>query len=441
MKKLYVMTSLLLTISISGFGQYNNYKLENYVNPTYKRKALDLGFSTAGNFQKTTTNESNNYGGSLSADYKSIANSEKIQEQTQLSLMGTASHSSIDNSKATNALTSFSVDRQAFHFMDNKLFFEISPNGYVNYNYAKTKSTQNIDTPPYSYTAEDKTNKFQALVAIKLGIGKGRIENVTDARQAVYILEELSKKGIIKQTLTDEEVNAFAEQISLVKNKRSFDPRLALIDEISVIDSFLVANKYIEKDNSAIYFTSLYDKWMYGDRDLRESGSYFKAGINPMYNYSDYRINGNSSNSNIFSASLYLDYRNEKPLDLKWQRSIYAGISSGYQKISFIDDGSINSSIQASYALSYYMNTRTYVQGKVSQSLTWDRYSGNPKQDILFSYTYVGVNAYYYLSPQLRLFGSVGLDYQFQRYTQHNDNLHDKYPHTTFNFGLTYALF
>lgn len=106
-----------------------------------------------------------------------------------------------------------------------------------------------------------------------------------------------------------------------------------------------------------------------------------------------------------------------------------------------MDDGSINSSIQASYALSYYMNTRTYVQGKVSQSLTWDRYSGNPKQDILFSYTYVGVNAYYYLSPQLRLFGSVGLDYQFQRYTQHNDNLHDKYPHTTFNFGLTYALF
>ena len=94
--------------------------------------------------------------------------------------------------------------------------------------------------------------------APKLGLGFGRIEDVTDARQAIYMLEALHKNGVLSRQLSNEEVVALAQKISSEKNKRFFDSRLHKIDEISAVDSFFVASKALSK-NDASYFTALYD--------------------------------------------------------------------------------------------------------------------------------------------------------------------------------------
>ena len=68
-----------------------------------------------------------------------------------------------------------------------------------------------------------------------IGWGIGRIENVTDARQAIYILEDFKKNGILSRDLTKDELFEFAQLISTVKNKRFLDSRLHRIDEITTM--------------------------------------------------------------------------------------------------------------------------------------------------------------------------------------------------------------
>jgi len=45
---------------------------------------------------------------------------------------------------------------------------------------------------------------------------------------------------VLNRKLTTEEIHAFAQTISTVKNKRFLDARLRMIDEITTVDSVLV---------------------------------------------------------------------------------------------------------------------------------------------------------------------------------------------------------
>lgn len=464
MKKFYLTTGILFALVTSSMAQYETYKLDSYVNPNYKRQALDLSFGTAGGVEKTTTSESNGFNGNLGLEYNQIANSEKTQQSTMFSLSGNAATSKNDESRVTSARTGFSFQREALYFSEDKKFIEFSPSVSLNYSYSMHKAE---DKQYFKYTEEKtKLNNFTTDIAFKLGVGKGRIENVTDARQAVYILQDLTNKGIINRQLSDSEINAFAQQISLVKNKRRFDYRTGLIDEITVVDSFLVANNYLDKATGAAYFTSLYDMWLYGARDLRESGSYIKGGIRPSYSFFDsrsysdsyyveygsypgsYTVGGSHwryvDPYSVWQGEAYLDYRNEKPIDLKWQRSIYAGLQGGYGRNTGYDRDFLNAKANFSYTLGYYMNTRTYIAGTFSQNLSWTRWNGkdgDSAQNILNSVTSLAGTGYYYLSPQLRLFGQINVNYRFDRNMNYNYNFNDKYPQTSFSFGLTYAIF
>lgn len=464
MKKIYLTTGLLFALVTSSMAQYETYKLDSYVNPNYKRQSLDLNFETAGSAEKTTTSESNGFSGNLGLRYNQIANSEKTQQNTTFTLSGSAETSKNGDARLTSTSTSFSFQKEALYFNEDKKFIEFSPSASLNYSYYMNKS---IDEGYLDYTErKSKNNNFTTDIAFKIGIGKGRIENVTDARQAVYILQNLTNKGIISRHLSDNEINAFAQQIALVKNKRRFDYRIGLIDEITVVDSFLVANNYLDKATGAAYFTSLYDMWLYGARDIRESGSYIKGGIRPSYRFYESRnhydsqyayydqtsggfVSGGSYDRYVnaystWQGDVYLDYRNEKPIDLKWQRSIYAGLQAGYGRGTEYDRGFWNAEANFSYTLGYYMNTRTYFEGTFSQNLEWTRWNGDDNdsaQNILNSRTALTGKGYYYLSPQLRLFGQVNVNYRFDRNMNYNYNFNDKYPQTSFSFGLTYAVF
>ena len=62
-----------------------------------------------------------------------------------------------------------------------------------------------------------KTHNNSYYANIPMSVGKGRIEQVEDARQAIYILENLDKQGVLNRKLTTEEIHAFAQTISTVK--------------------------------------------------------------------------------------------------------------------------------------------------------------------------------------------------------------------------------
>lgn len=460
-KALTIFGIFISSVSIC-FGQELGYKLGSYINPDFKRKELDFSFNSAGNFYKTDYDKNNSLNGGVGLNYFVISNSQKEQARTWGYLSGDAGSSSGEYSNFRSASTRLSFTREAFQFFKINKFIEITPNVNVDYNYSK----QEEDNHYYgSYNGTDivepyynKDNNLSSTISLKLGIGKGRIEDVGDARQAMFILQELQKKHLLKKTLNNDEVNALTEQITLVKNQRYYDYRIQLMDEISTVDSFLVANDFVDKANSALYFNVLYDKWMYGDRDRREAGSYIKGGIAPEYWFSDYRERTSFVGSTYmetrrsrdinssYGAALYVDYRYEKPLNLALQSSFNAGVSSGLYKYRNFDDNFYKTRINASYKLGYYPNTRTYVSGSISQSFEWNKsyyreFGFESKENnASMRNTNFLIDGYYFLSPQLRLFGQCNFSLSYINWGSGYTN-QDKYPATSFQIGLKYAIF
>lgn len=467
MKKTLITLGILISCASICFSQDSDYQLSSYVNPHFKRKALDFGLNSSGNFNKTTVDKNNSLAGSLDLKYDLVSNSEKEQAHTYGYLSGAAGSTSRELDNQRKASTQFSLTREAFQFFRTKTFFELSPTVGLNYQYSKAEEDDHYYGIFNNYVLRgpyyNKDNAFSTNVSVKLGIGKGRIENVGDARQAIFIIQELQKKNILKRTLTNDEVNALTEQITLVKNQRYLDYRIQLTNEISKVDSFLVANDFVDKANTALYFTSLYDKWVYGDRDRRESGSYIKGGVSPQYSFRENSnrtsfmtdfytgIDRTKSIDSYYGAAVYVDYRYEKPMNLAWQSSFRASASSGLYKYRSFDDDFYKTNVNASYKLGYYPSTRTYISGTISQLFNWTRESYHSDDNYFnlvdkqrhtsISYTNLSVAAYYYLSPQLRLFGQC--DFSLSRYDWGADSevIKDKYPATNFQFGLTYAIF
>lgn len=462
MKKSFSILGIFISSVFICFAQEADFKLDSYINPDFKRKELDFNLNSAGNFYKMSDSKNNSLSGDIGLRYDFVSNSEKEQAHTFGSFSGGVGSTSEELSNSRTASTGFIFTREAFQFVKGKTFLEISPRMFVRYNYNKeekdhyyygTFNDTSVIAPYYR-----KNNNLSSNILLKLGIGKGRIEDVGDARQAMFILQELQKKNLLKRILTNDEVNALTEQITLVKNQRYYDYRIQLIDEISTVDSFLVANDFVDKANSALYFTTIYDKWVYGDRDRREAGSYIKGGIAPEYSFSEDRqvydlvtglFTGRRKYNYIdsyYGASLYVDYKYEKPLTLTLQSSFNVGLSSGIYKRRNYDNNLYRTNANINYTLGYYPNTRTYVSGGISQLLFWDRMSSDyngfveNRKDWVTSNTTLSATGYYFLSPQLRLFGRCDVSYRVYS-GDYSDNMHDSYPATSFQFGLSYAIF
>lgn len=459
MKRLFF--SLLTLMPITFLAQTSDYKLDSYINPDYKRKELDFTFDGAANISSDKAkfnsgyeylnyeSETQFFSGNLISRFYQVANSVKKQATRNIRLSTSGNYSNkndIDNKddiKYKNLGLDLSFGQYGDYFGKDKRFIEFSPNASFGYRYTLD------DEYEYGSSIVEMTSKSTFInTSFQIGVGKGRIEQVGDARLAMYILSDLSKKALLIKTLSPDEVNKLAQQITSVKNKRQFDSRIRLIEEISTVDSFLIANGYVENNKGASFYTALYDNWLYAGLFERAAGSRFAVGLSPMYYWtrsktdfelSDYYPNSNNyySNANI---GAYVSYRYEKPANLYLQHSVVASIKGNWGKYRNADDNYLSPYINGEYRLGYYPNSRTHLQGSCFFNYEsihegdWDRYS---------IYSGLRENIYYYLSPQLRINVSTALTFQY--YNDNNDLLdrihRNKYPNFSFEAGLQYSFF
>ena len=128
-------------------------------------------------------------------------------------------------------------------------FFEFNQDLRIAYSNNKNiiKTSSNI--------TDRKTTSYSISGFLPVKFGKGRIENVGDARQALFILESFEKQNLLLRELNAEDIIEFATLISQLKNKRFFDARLRKIGELKAIDEFL-KTKNIISNPQIEYFTS-----------------------------------------------------------------------------------------------------------------------------------------------------------------------------------------
>lgn len=443
----FVLSFLLFTGTIQLQAQVEAFRLPDYIAPSYSYRQLETGFNLNTSLSQLNSNypddystKSKAYHGSLYGVYSASKNLARYQEDLSAGLslnsLMNSSYSKIYNSQTiVNSSHGFTLWNNSSHrfYFPKKWFVEAAPELLFSYSEIgeKTNSTV-LPNPETSF--QDKQNTSACQLGSVLALGHGRIEDVRDAQMAAYILRDLGRLNLARQGIGENEVAELARLITRLKNTRFFDYRARKIREITLIDS-LLSTRGIRNNPGAAYFTSLNDQWLYSNNPERLNGYRVYAGVKPGFGLDHvtfiqdsitpdgfYEKSREKTHSTIFSGFIGLKY--EKPLSLGWQQSISAEAGMGQasnrktsQKLvpgdypeemifKFFQD---NYYAEASYKAGFYPNTRTWVTGEFQTSyFLWDVdrewnsdfIKDNTEQslDIILS-----VQAYYYISEQLRL--------------------------------------
>ncbi|PKP30030.1 MAG: hypothetical protein CVU00_13995 [Bacteroidetes bacterium HGW-Bacteroidetes-17] len=441
MKRLFFGIVLTLFVSIQSIAQTDTFNLSDYKLPELKRHALEFFFDLSGSsyyhrfldsyhasqHYSSTLKDQSQYSVNMYFIYNSYLNSMKKQKESNASFY---LFSQIDNNKndsryirkSFDFAPSFYYSTANRNYYKPKRFYEFGIDFKYNFDKYRTQATIN----------EVLGDKFDDIyhninIFLPLKAGKGRIEQVQDARLANYLLVELEKQKRIRPTKNTQEIIDLAEFISQLKNKRFFDSRLRRIYELEELDSYFKSNDFILNADSR-YFTTLSDFWAYGDGPIRNSGKRFSVSLYPGYYSIHYnrKINGITNTENSLNAYLLnagLEFKYEKPINLRWQNTIdvigYTGIMEGNVKGQYPTDNKLRiPNLQIGYfqKFGYYPSTRT--DATFSYSLRYINYFGKSDTDKnIVGYesnglaVTSGLSINYYISPKFRLNITAHLNY------------------------------
>lgn len=264
--------------------------------------------------------------------------------------------------------------------------------------------------------SDDKNLNLNATI----GVGLGRMEDVTDARQAIYILEALKENKVLSNNIDAAKINEFAKVISTVKDKRFLDARLHKIDELTTVDKFLKDNNLLTSSDIS-YFTALNDMWEYGDLFERKYGhemwirniSGYQWLRNKRYENQLGYVNDYYTTTYSFTNKIAFGFEYSKPIKLNWQHDFSSSLT-----VNFLQENRYNSALDVNtknkppmvvstnteYRLGYYPNTRTNIYIRTVAGYMPSAYNSGAEKR-LDSQLYFGANlgSYYYFSPNLRL--------------------------------------
>ena len=413
-------------------NEYAHVDIGKYFTPDIVRNQLDVLFDVRSNYLRseyaylstdlTTTNPL--FAGSVASSFSHEVNTRKKISSFVGSFSFNGEHTSqkdeqtipnypsavFDHTSTSTYLHSLQLGWSNQWYFSKLFYMDYRIISNLSYDYNNTKSKNQSEE-----SSQNQKNLSLRLSPV-LGIGYGRIENVRDARHAVYLAQALSKKRVLTRNLSDDELMELSQIISTVKNKRFLDARLHTIDEVTAVDSFFEENDLLT-DHGAAYFTTLYDMWQYGDLFSRYSGYRISFLAQPFYDYYHFKshpvIRDFVYHSNQYMVGLHFAY--EKPFKLRWQHSVAAEVSGGLNASKQTENSEKSSDKRhtflafASYSLGYYPNTRTHIQVTTSQQLL--KYMYDDERDSMRYISELSAQLYYYFSPNLRLTGDYALYY------------------------------
>lgn len=503
MKKINLIALLLILLVIFSLkpsvAQNTTYKLSDYKNPDYLYQSLEL------NFGLNSGMSANKYSGSMKDSYNSFSfnsvvgaaynryiNSSKAQGDLFVSFNGGVGSEKFNsnlaydtyngekNTKSSNHNERFNIAGLHRFYNQKQNFIEV--NGALVLANSRNSGTDNTYSSGVAYASQEtKIKVFENSIRGSFLVGKGRIEQVQDARLALYLLDDLAVLKREKRPVSDEDVNDLAQLITKLKYKRFFDDRLRKIAQITAIDSLLQV-KGIVNSADATYFTSLNDNWEYANNPIRENGHRLFTGLEASFGYKyhyDYLKSGvptdhiaETTNKNkMAELILVVGYSYEKPTSRKWQNFANVKGSAGihqyyHHQVTGIDpdpgtetnlylEATPTVNLSGDFGFGFYPNSRTWLTFSWSLHSSWEKQmDGETKakktdlQNNFNLHTGPQLYAYYYLSQKLKLSFSYSGYFNFDNYKYTFDipeGSVDKATRTfwnqSVNAALTYSLF
>ncbi|UTW62839.1 hypothetical protein KFE98_01385 [bacterium SCSIO 12741] len=485
MKYLLLIIPIVCTLSLNA--QIDSFRLDQVHNPDYKRKLLEFNFllnQSNQNQFKTLEQESpiDNFrlSGRTGIDFYSIKNSTSYQgvQFGHLNLNGSAingkNEGNVADARTFLTDATYESNNRFYHSDKGLAHLVFNPRAEINY---MKRNGINDNRSNLSHSDQETSNY---LFESDLGWGHGRLENVSDARTVLFILEDLRKNNLLLREPTQEEINELANLAIYVKNQRFFDSRIKRIYELTTLDS-LLQQQGIVSESSIGYHTILQDNWNYSVNPFRQTGTLFQYGLrqrffieNSTTNYlsrdstgTDLTRGGQRGYLEEMAASFFVNFEYYRPLSQSLQNDVRIQLNSGLSgRYQTNDIYSINDEERTSqsennlfYSLSVrddlgiYPTNRTYIslwlEARYEGYISYEGTGLFDQEDrMLDQFTLSGgLSAYYYFSPQLRLSAEWGSNFNYFNTKQHDTvsewvSLNEVSRwNNNFSLRLTYKLF
>lgn len=452
-------------IELKKFEALDTFNLKNYFLPELEVKSLGVDF----NFQndkyasnqiykyENDTFSFNNYnlglGFSSSMNGYYYLNTPKKQITGNNFISATIVYDDSDQDDLETHGINFrfspkiNFSRSIKHYKSNKTFIEFNP---------KISSGLDFQYQYQNYASSDENDYEKKYFGINVdfspgfGIGKGRQENVTDAWQAIRILKDLEKLGLLEKIPNKEELIHLAQRISEIKYNRVLDWRIKRKQDLINLDEKLTELGLIsEKDIN--YYTSLSDMWYYGVDVQRFTNSIYGFRITPQFKYTDDTLSAKYYDLLRFGLSAGLYYQKSIPVSMYLQIGYYAGLDYQYIYNSVTDprlSGNYyythNLVPNFSIGFTKFLSSRAYISTSLGESmnigldLRYDDKLEKEKYQQYSFFTYFSSNFKFYIDRKTSINATYNLnlsnkivqnDYGKLFYNGYSDKIYISFNH------------
>jgi hypothetical protein len=452
----YILITTSLFLSFAAFSQ-DKQLLKEYKYRINQYKALDLGFNTGGQ----SNNNYAGYGGSRSIDgglnvnFFTIKSTDKIYRTINSGVVGNFSSSTENSVTSTNKYKQFyvapNVNINNKWYAENN-FIELGASIKAEINTRNNKIIRGI-------IAENARSDKNVDINFAIGVGKGRLENITDMQNALWLATILKDDKNLNRKLTKDEVNDLAKVITQSNNFRILDGRKRIQYILTKVDTYLQSKDVVNKTDIK-YFSNLNDVVFFANNFYRQAGTIKFIKIIPRLRnnkiMSEQLIAPTNKDINTYfekEIAVRIGFEKYKPINLvnQFEYGIATNasylenknVSKYYANDSLVSDVSNNPNqkrVGVDYFIRYnfYPNTRTIIGFSINGQNGYSIYDNE-------SGIYTGINllvgANYFISYNTRFVINVSENYAQYIYQSNpflNQNAYGL--SLAFNAGLNISL-
>jgi hypothetical protein len=422
MRKTILVTSLFFS-SLHLYSQQDSV-LRNFKYRINHYRAIEFNIGGGGQFSNSElgsgTSKNNSSSGNLGAAYYTLKSTDRILLRTSGSIStyfntGKAEDpNSESRTRSFSASSQFSVLNKWFH---KKMFTELGAD--ISGSHAANKNTLT------NYPGPIKNTRNNYSIAINLGVGKGRLENVTDMQNALWLCQSLEEERRLSRSLTADELNELGRTITQANNTRVLDARKRTRFMLETTDKFF-QQKNILTHADIQYFSSLNDILFFAINNQRLSGTEIYARLTPAIN----RAVGDQTNSPVltkdenritnksvlFSAGI----NKYKPANLRHQNNYGFSLNLNYMSYRETDryfvSGSLNNQYDINTTLkqafaSIFFQHAIYPISRTVISFDFRSEAGYQEPEF-FGMANLSASINYFISYRTRFTCSLGATYQ-----------------------------
>ena len=431
-----LITGMLSVSALSAFCQQDSllkkfkYRISNY-------RAIGLTISGGSQFYQTKpvagTNKNSSASGNFGGSYYTLKSTDKILLTTSAGLYASFFRAKSDNQQDVSTSRSFSTTpyfAALNKWFGKNIFTELGATISGNFSTGKNVA---LNTPDIG-----KNKQAQYSITINTGIGKGRLENVTDMQNALWLYKELQSVKSITTNLSADELNELGMAITKGNNTRVLDARKRVQFLLGTVDNYFQQKGLINKTDIT-YFSSLNDILFFAFNNPRLAGTEKFIRFAPAitgWNNDQSQTNPDNKFEYRFStqsATVSAGFGKYIPANIVHQNNYGASVKLSFIATDlterFFNNGVVTNEAkgktdikQAGVNLFYqhaiYPNTRTTISIGLQSEMG---YQEADTQKGFYGSANLSGNVNYYISYRTRLTCNAGASYQKNNYAIYQD--------------------